>query len=56
MRELTWHLPPKTIYDVLHEAESAGVIIPEDVDSWWKVETDINMSPILMSEILANYD
>jgi hypothetical protein len=32
-------LPPKEIYDVLHEFEELGGTLPEVVDDWWKNET-----------------
>ena len=35
----TFTKPPKTIYDVLHSAEEAGVEIPPEVDKWWFNET-----------------
>jgi len=31
-------LPPKKIYDVLHAAKVAGIVIPESVDNWLKEE------------------
>jgi len=42
MPEFCNTLPPKEIYDVLHEAESKGVKLPESVESWWIKETAIN--------------
>jgi len=35
-------LPPKEVYDVLHEAEAAGIQLPKKVERWWKEETEIN--------------
>jgi hypothetical protein len=37
-------IPPKEIYDVLHEAEAAGVELPKSVEDWWSEETRINES------------
>jgi|GEM_PF-4554687 len=36
--------PPREILDVLHEAEAAGVKIPDVVGAWWMLQTDIDMS------------
>lgn len=33
-------LPPPEIFDVLHAAEVAGVVLPEEVDAWWSKETE----------------
>jgi hypothetical protein len=35
-------LPPKEIYDVLHEFEERGGTLPESVDKWWFEETNTN--------------
>jgi hypothetical protein len=32
-------VPPKSIYDVLHEAEGMGIELPKDVEEWWEYET-----------------
>lgn len=37
--------PPKEIYDVLHDAEAKGIILPDIVDKWWFLETAINVNP-----------
>ena len=42
MEEKCNTLPPKEIYDVLHEFESLGGNIPKSVDWWWIEETVIN--------------
>lgn len=34
--------PPITIYDVLHEAEAAGIGLPNEIEIWWLEETRIN--------------
>ena len=35
-------VPPDEIYQVLHDAEAAGVDLPKKVDKWWLDETMIN--------------
>lgn len=35
-------LPPKEIYDVLHEAEANGIELPKSVLTWWERETVLN--------------
>ena len=35
-------MPPRDILDVLHEAEVAGVKIPEVVDDWWFRQTCVD--------------
>lgn len=37
-------LPPSEIFDVLHAAEAAGVILPESIDKWWEKETWVVLS------------
>lgn len=32
-------VPPKKIYDVLHEAEASGIDLPKEVEEWWEYET-----------------
>jgi hypothetical protein len=39
-------LPPIEIYDILHEAEVAGILIPTIVDKWWEEETAINQGAV----------
>jgi len=41
----TTTLPPTEIYNVLHDAESKGIELPESVEEWWAIETDINNNP-----------
>lgn len=36
--------PPVSIYDLLHRAEEEGIVIPDEVDDWWKKEIEINES------------
>ena len=38
----TIKLPPVEIYDVLHDAESHGVDLPQSIDDWWFMETETN--------------
>ena len=33
-------LPPKEIFDLLHECEKHGIKLPEAVDKWWVKETE----------------
>lgn len=32
--------PPVEIFDILHEAECAGIKLPDIVDKWWAKETE----------------
>ena len=32
--------PPRAILDVLHEAEAKGIMLPDDIDRWWYLETN----------------
>jgi len=31
--------PPIEIYEVLHQTESKGILLPKSVDKWWEKET-----------------
>lgn len=35
-------LPPREILDILHQAEAAGVDLPDSVEKWWASQTEID--------------
>ena len=46
MAQTTNFKPPIKIYQVLHEAEAAGVEIPKEIDRWWTKETEENQRQV----------
>ena len=42
MKEKTYTLPPVEIFDVLSAAEICGVRLPDSVEKWWKLETNLS--------------
>jgi hypothetical protein len=51
-------LPPKEIYDVLHEAEGKGIELPQSIEKWWKKETLINevLKETELADLIYNDD
>jgi len=41
-KKFTNTLPPKEIYEILHQAEEKGIELPKNMLDWWKKETEIN--------------
>lgn len=41
MRERVHTIPPVEIFDVIDEAETKGIRIPDEVKVWWATEAEL---------------